>query len=519
MSNQTPGAVVQTVSQSTPSNRDILTAAKGGGIIFVGRLFEYASRFIFGIIVARAIGPEGFGLYSLGVSTAITLAGAAMLGLPSGVVRFVPIALRERDEARVWGTLQIGLALTGAMGLALAALVFVLADFLAQNLFHEPQAAAILRWISLCIPLTAVGRILMAAIRGFKHMHYQVYADSIVFNLSKIGLTVLFLGMGLGAPGVLAAHTLAWIIEDVLLLFFLDRLFPLRRPIEAAKRNVREMVSFSFPLWLTWIVRQLGDNVELMILAMVGTIAATGIYSAVLRVQLIGVMFFAAVQEASMPIISDLYHQGDKTQLSRLYQTLTRWSLAFVLPFFLILVLFGRPILSIFGQEFSAGTTALTIVAVGMLVNAGTGICGGVIDMSGYSKLSFLNSLVAVTMILALDILLVPIWGVNGAAVTSALSMAGVNIARLIQVYWLHRLWPYNATFLKPVIAGGVALVAGLSSSRIFPADLNLFYLALNISAVYASFIGATLLLGLTEEDRALLSRTRNRFSAALVRH
>jgi O-antigen/teichoic acid export membrane protein len=193
--------------------------------------------------------------------------------------------------------------------------------------------------------------------------------------------------------------------------------------------------------------------------------------------------------------------------------------LAFVLPFFLTLVLFGRPILSIFGEEFGTGTTALVIVSVGMLVNAGTGICGGVIDMSGYSKLSFLNSLVSVIMILALDILLVPIWGVNGAAVTSAMSMAGVNIARLIQVYWLHRLWPYNVTFLKPIVAGAVALVVGLSSGRLMPADLNLLYLVINIAAVYVSFVGATLLLGLSEEDRVLLSRTRRRFAGALVRH
>jgi hypothetical protein len=51
------------------------------------------------------------------------------------------------------------------------------------------------------------------------------------------------------------------------------------------------------------------------------------------------------------------------------------------------------------------------------------------------------------------------------------------------------------------------------------PADLNLFYLVLNVAAVYIAFVGATLLLGLSEEDRAILSRTRRRFAGALVRH
>jgi O-antigen/teichoic acid export membrane protein len=519
ISSQVPGLPSHPMSQRLAVNQDILTAAKGGGIIFFGRLFEYGSRFLFGILVARVLGAEGFGLYSLAVSMAILLAGIAMLGLPSGVVRFLPIALRDRDAARVWGTLQSALGLAGLVGLGLAIVVFGLADLLAENLLHNPEAASVLKWISITIPLTAVGRVLLASTRGFKQMQYQVYADSIAFNVSKIGLTVVFLSIGFGVAGALAAHATAWILEVILLLFFLNRLFPLKRSLRSARRNTRQLLSFSLPLWLTRLITELGGNLELLILGALTTAAAMGVYSAVLRIQLIGIMFLAAFQEASMPIFSDLYHRGDRSQLSQLYQTLTRWSLFFIIPFFLSLLLFADPILAIFGEEFRTGASAVVIVGVGMLVNAGTGTCGAMIPMSGHSKLSFVNSLFSLVIVLALDLILIPRWGVSGAALASALAIASINIARLLQVYWLHRLWPYNRTFIKPTIAGTAAFFVGLIVSQLMQAESNLIFLFVSIAAIYATFVGTIALLGLSDEDRVMLSSTRKRLNAALIRH
>ncbi len=200
------------------AKQDILTAAKSGGIVFFGEMFAYASRFVFGIIVARSLGAAGYGLYDLGVTVALTLTYAALLGLPEGIVRFLSIAHGERDEASIWGILQTSGALAGSASLALALAVVGLADVLAQNLFHAPDLAPVLRIMSLGIPLTTLGRILIAAAQGFKEMRYQVYADSILFNVGKIGLTILLLRMGAGAPGAAAAYIIALAAEDALLL-------------------------------------------------------------------------------------------------------------------------------------------------------------------------------------------------------------------------------------------------------------------------------------------------------------
>ncbi|MDH4137000.1 MAG: flippase [Anaerolineae bacterium] len=507
-------SLAQPAAHASSSNRDVLTAAKGGGIIFFGSLFSYASRFVFGIIVARSIGADGYGLYDLGVTVALILTGLSLLGLPGGIVRFLPAAIRKRDETRVWGILQVSVALAGSVSLVLALAIFGLADLLAENLFHKPALAPILRIASICIPLTAVGSIIMAALQSFKEMQYQVYADSILFNVAKIGLTVLALSAGLGAAGVLVAFTVALVVEDILLLYYLNHLFPLRRPLRAARRNVRELLVFSLPLWLTRFVATFGRQAELVLLGMLGTIVSVGVYSASLRIQAIGNLLLGAVQTAAQPIISDLHHRGEHAQLNRLYRTLTKWSLLFNLPFFLTMILFARPVLAIFGQDFTAGVLVMIIVAVGTLVDAGTGICGSMISMTGYSKLKFCNSVASLILRMILDLLLIPVWGMVGAAVATGLAIAILNVVCLLEVYWLLRYWPYDFTFVKPVVSALVALIVGFVTNRLAPADLNLFYLMLNVALLWSSYAATTILLGLSEEDQMVLNRIKRRFGA-----
>lgn len=510
----TPAAERAVVSQ----DQDILTAAKGGGIIFFGSLFDYANRFIFGIIIARALGADGFGLYTVGVTVAITLGSFAMLGLEAAMVHFLPAAIFKRDEARIWGTLQVGLAFSTIIGLGFGLIVFASAGVLAQRIFQDPAVIHILRWISITIPLVAIGRVLGGATRGFKHMQYQVYANDIVSNIVKIALTVLFLGLGMGLSGALAAYAIAWLITDCLLVIFLNRLFSFKRPFQAAYRQTRDLLTFSLPICLDQVIRQAGVNFELLLLGMLTTAAGIGIFSAAVRVQMVGAMFLMAAELVARPIISDLYHRNEILQLGQFYQTLTRWSLSFVLPYSLTVVLFANPILGIFGDDFRGGAVVLIIISLGTLVDAGTGICGAMIVMTGHSRLTFFNSLIVVILHVILNLILIPLWELMGAAVATSLAVATVNLMRLLQVYKLHKLWPYNGEFVKPFIASVAALVAVIVGGRFVPAGESIFYLFFNIILLWSTFTGITFLLGITSEDQLVLSHVKRRIVGVIAR-
>jgi O-antigen/teichoic acid export membrane protein len=188
------------------------------------------------------------------------------------------------------------------------------------------------------------------------------------------------------------------------------------------------------------------------------------------------------------------------------------------LPLFLVVLLFPTQILAIFGRSFVGGVTALTILAWRNLAVAGTGIGGVMIDMTGNTRLKVVNTIVVSTLVVSLNFLLIPRWGLIGAAV-AALTVAVVgNLMPLLEVFILFRLLPHNAGFLKPVTAGLVALAASLVTGRFLPPEASLIYVIIDLGILLSVYVGMVLLLGLTEEDRMVVDRLRGRAGAMLSR-
>jgi O-antigen/teichoic acid export membrane protein len=219
-----------TALPSTTPDQNILTAAKGGGIAFAGRLFQYGGRFIIGISLARFLGAEQFGLCNLALSAATIAAGLALLGLPSAMVRYVSLFVSRRDTARLWGTLQTGLGLIAIVSAMTGIGLFVLADPIAEQLFHEPRLAPLLRVISLAVPFLALNNVTAAVTRGFKKMQYSVIGQNISQPAIRLTLIIaLAITVGLNVKRALAAFGVTVAIVFVMLLYFLNKLFSLKR--------------------------------------------------------------------------------------------------------------------------------------------------------------------------------------------------------------------------------------------------------------------------------------------------
>jgi O-antigen/teichoic acid export membrane protein len=505
-------------SDKTPK-KGILTAAKGGGITFFGSLVEYAFRFVFSIVLTRSIGAEQFGLYNLALTVVAFAAVFADLGLPHGVVRFVPIFIQERDEDGLWGLLQSTTTLVGVIGLFFAIGLFVLADPLAEQVFHEPSLAPLLRLTSIAGPLTALAPTAVAATRGFKQMHYKVYAQDVAFQTVKLLLTVTLLGLGLGVSGALMAHIIASAVAIGLLFYFLHRLFPLNRPLRSARWDLGSLLRFSLPLYLGQLVGQFGGDIATLLVGVMDTAVSVGIYAVAFRVSAVGSMFLLSISLVAMPIVSELYHQRDYAQLDSLYQTATKWSLSFNLPFFLTVMLFARPLLSIFGSDFGTGAPSLIVLSFGILADAAIGIPGVLLSMTGRSKLHLLNSMVAVITTVVFGLLLIPRWGVFGAAIATASSLFLDNALALVEVFILLRLWPYNRGFVKPLVASLMAAAMTFGVNRWIPAGLSFsFSLVFNIAFLWLSYAMGLMLLGISEEDKLILSTLKARLNSTVRR-
>jgi O-antigen/teichoic acid export membrane protein len=488
-------------------NQNILTAAKGGGVSFVGRIFEYIVRFAFGILIARVVGVEQYGLYTLAITVSLIATNVAMVGLQTGMVRFLPEAIREKDDQATWGIIQTSVGIPLIFSIVLSLGLLLLADNLAVLLFHDPRMASLLRIASLLIPLDTISFLAYVITISYKQPKYSVIANNILSPVIKLVMAAAFLAIGLSTEGILIAQVIASTAGLLVLIYFINSLFPLIRPLGSAFKNTRKLIRYSLTVYWGWIVNTLSATLTTLALGFVGLASGVGVYTAASRFSMIGSMFYLSIGSISTPIFADLYTQGNAAQLKAYYQTTARWLIIFNLPVFLTSILYAKPLLWIFGDDFTTGFTSMIILAFGTLTYTSTGLGANVLDMTDHPKVNSINSVILVIVLIILNILLVPRYEVIGAALATSISTIVVDVICLIEVWLLLRIQPYNRSLFKPLLAGFTAGLVAVIINRFLPLPY-LQQLIVGGGMLWVVYIGMLLLLKLPEDDMFVVKRT-----------
>ena len=496
--------------EARAKSEDILTAAKGGGISFAGKLFEYVVRFAFGILIARVVGVEQYGLYTLAITVSLIASNMSMLGLQTGMVRFLPPAIREKDDQAIRGIIQACVGIPALFSLLLALGLYLLADPLASLLFHDPRMVPLLQIVSLLVPLDALASMTYVITISYKQPKFSVVTNNIISPLLKLLLAAGFLAVGLSTKGILLAQVISTAIALSVLAYYVNSLFSLKRVHGSAKRFTRKLLSYSLPVHLGWMVNTLSSTFSTLVLGFLGLTTGVGLFTAASRFSMIGSMFYLSVGNISTPIIADLHSQCETSQMKAYYQTTTRWLLMFNLPVFLTSFLFAKQLLWIFGDDFTTGATSMMILAVGTLAYTSTGVGANILDMTDHPKVNTVNAIVMVFITIILNVLFIPKWQVVGAAIASVVSTVLVNILCLLEVRVLLGIQPYNRSLFKPLAAGlSATMVAILLNYLLNLSELLQLIIAGGMLWLVYAFV--LYLLRFPPDDRVVFDRLISR--------
>jgi O-antigen/teichoic acid export membrane protein len=507
---------VTSEKSGSPSAAAVRQMAVGAGTTFAAKVTNTGIKFLTQIVLCRLLGASGFGLYSLALVISQVGELFAGMGLESGSIRYVSIHHGEGDAGRLKGVLLHSLAVPLVGGLVLATALFILAEPLARDVFDEPGLAIALRIVAIAMPFGAVMTVLGFASTGFGVTHYLAAVWTLHPTLNLVLATVLC-AAGAGVIGAASAWTASGLVGAVVAFAFIRRAWPeltsaAIRPVFALHR----LLAFSLPLALgnlLWLVLLWTD---VLALGYFSTADDVGIYRATSQTSLLLTLIIVSINTIFAPMIAGLLNRKEHRQTREVFQTSARWSLTATVPIFLVLAVLGGQVLRIFGAGFEVGAVPLLILAIGQLVTAGTGSCGQVLVMSGHQYLKLFGDLGMAVMNVVLNILLIPRWGLVGAAVATAVSVAAVHVLRLVQVWWVLRLSPYNWRFLKILLPG---LAAGACGMVTRPWLDGWHYLAALTAGGAAMMIVYGLLLfvsGLEPEDRSILNDVVNKARGAV---
>jgi O-antigen/teichoic acid export membrane protein len=494
---------------------DIAFAAKSTGILFAGRIFLWAMRFGIAIFLARVLGVHGYGAYNLALGVATVASLVPPLGLDAAVVRYTAIFAARRDWPAVNANLRFMIGLPGAVSLLVAGGLFILAEPISEAVLHDRHLAPLVIVSAAMVPTMVLTAQLVGALRGLKRMSHAVMAELVGQPLVRLVALLAFLALGMGVVGALLAWTVASWVTTVLLAGFLIRVFPRVQVGDVTGWRAWELLRYSGPLFISNLVIKSGFQLQTLLLGALSTVSQAGIFAVAGNVNLIGSLFHSSLVAAAMPIFAQLQDREDPRALERLYQTTSKWSFTLNLPVFLMIVVFPQGLLAMFGPDFKSGAVPLAILAAANLVNAATGMSGVVLDMTGHTGLKVVNVTIAVAAGIALNVALVPALGLIGAALALLTVTTLANILPLTEVMLMIRVSPYSAAFLKPIMAGGLALVVGLGTRLLLGGDGEVATAMIGIAVLFATYVAMLLILGIDEDDRLVWRTARRRLTRA----
>lgn len=484
--------------------------AKGSGFLFTGTLLSKGSNFILHVILARFLGTSSYGVYVLGYTLLHLVGKFSNLGLQNGIVRFGALYKGEKNASRLKGTLLSAFLIGLSFSIFTSIILFNLSSLIANQIFEEPRLSLPLKLFSISLPFYVFMIMSAFTARAFQKMAYDVT----IRNLIQPFANILFVGtaflLGLRLLGAIYGFLFSVILSSGLGFYFIQKLFPELISDLKPKYECRKLLRFSLPVLFIGLSYFLLNQVDRMMIGYFKTTVEVGLYNAASKVAIFTALFNQSFNGIFAPIISNLFNRNDLHKLEYLFKTITRWVVTLSLPTACILILFSTKILTIFGSEYIVGWPVLSILAGCFLLSTSTGSVGFLLQMTGKQDFELMNALITLTLNIGLNLLLIPPYGVMGAAIATGLSLIFVNLLKLIEVNYLLKIQPYDNKYLKPL--GAIVLTAflGLVGRTFFHTTFEGIW-PVSIVTLGLIYFYLLYIFGLSKEDRAIILAVRKK--------
>ncbi len=438
----------------------ISIVAKGSALLVLGQILAKVLGFMRQLLIIRLLSPEIYGLITIGFTILNFSVILGCLGLDQGSQRYIAFSYAKNELPKVKGTIHSSAKLASVSALTLMSLVLVFSKPI-SNFFSEPELMKVLFIIGPAIPL-GIGITMVASyFLGFHRSWIRVGISDIGFNtLSVIFIIIaLFIKRSLYAP--VFAFTAASFVTFIVSLYFYRSSLPLKLKHINTSRIGRSLLLFSLPLFSAAFLSLIMGNLDTIMIGHFLPSDKVGFYNAAFLLMQFMPIFFGPLVIIYFPVATSLVAKETFQEVISLYQNVTKWMFTLTLPLFLMLFLFPSQVLTLFfGHSYSEAAIALRILVLGEFIHTFLGPNDQSLGAFGNTKLLLFGFMVATSVNIILNILLVPRIGISGAAFATAIALGVVNVINSSFLLIKYKLHPFTRKYLVPVFVTAVASAA-----------------------------------------------------------
>lgn len=394
---------------------------RGSALALTAHVGTMAVVFVSQIALARWLGADNFGVYVLANTWVTLLCMPAKLGLDTGCVRLLPEYRSTRRSGLLRGLLRSAPRWTLTAG-ALTGCLLAIGAWLSSGSIEPPLTAALFV-AAVLLPLQAWLLVQQGILRGLKRVAWTRIPTALQSVGLLLGCLLWLAWAPLTPAGVMLVTVAATLVAaGVSSLRARTSLRP-EEILAQPEYQPATWLRICLPLMYLAGMRLIFDRLDLLMLGAMLDSSQAGIYSAAVRLAALLAVPVDAVTSLAGPMMSEMHAAGRKQRLQRLV-TLTALAAGGSVAVGTAMIVGGGPyLLGLFGGEFISAQPAVLLLAIGCLFSAFLGPVALLMSMTGHQMETAKIWTLAAVLNVVLNYLLIPRYGIEGAAAATALTL------------------------------------------------------------------------------------------------
>jgi O-antigen/teichoic acid export membrane protein len=465
-------------------------------LIFGATLLGQGLGFVTRVTMARYLPVDGYGNVTIGLAILNLFGIAALVGVPPTLSRYLP--RQETAEERQY-TITSGFQIVIILSVVIAIGICISSGAISKYIFGNDDLVWIIRIFASAMPFYAILRLCFGGFRGYETTYPRILTQNVLRPGLQFAGIIIFVSLGFGTIGIAIAYGSAFVVVAIVavgLLLWLIEFSPKDILRFNSVDQYSKILSFSLPLAVSGAINIIAKQSDLIILGIFKTSAQVGIYEVSFRMAVFTyLLLIPAIGYLFQPIVSRFDANKDNAKISDIYTVVTRWIVVGSCPAFVLFFLFPEQTLGFFfGPEYMKGALALRILLIGFLISLIPGLTGSFLTSVGETQVIMYISVATVIINVLINVVLIPTFGILGAAIATASARSFNNVSQLYFIHTRYDVHPFDRKFLLPTIIMIVIFIGAMLIPLPYAqfTFLEGFIIATGISCMYLVVIFLT---------------------------
>jgi len=382
-------------------------------------------------IVAKLLGANDFGVFSLGLTVITIMSTVSRFGLDFVVLKNVAIN-HEANPKVSQGYYLSSITFLTFIGLVLTILFITFSDVIANHIFSEPSLGKVLRILAISIVPISVVYVTAEYLKAIgKQSISSVFQGLMVPLIFLMLCIVIFFENKVALDNIAFSYTVSTIATGIM-VYFVWRKSKINLKSEAF--HWKKLAINGWPFFVVGSSALLMSWTDILVLGIFSTSESVGVYSLAAKIVLAINFILIIVNSINAPRFAKLYSEG-KIDVIKLIVRKT----SYVLIFFSIIIglvisLYSEWIIGSFGDDYSLGSIILIILVIGQVINVSCGSVSVLLAVTNHEKKLSHIFMITALINLTISVSLVNTFGVIGVAIATLLCQIIWNVWSMVEV-------------------------------------------------------------------------------------